>query len=45
MSLTQMMQIISLSLFEKSPIEELFVDQEPKELSNQQSLFENLTGQ
>jgi len=45
MSLTQMMQILSLSLFEKTPIKELFVDQEPKELSNQRSLFENLTGQ
>ena len=39
MSLTQMMQVLSLSLFEKCSLKELFQKQEAKELSNQQSLF------
>ncbi len=39
MSLTQMMQILSLSLFEKCNIKELFQKEETKEFSNQQSLF------
>jgi hypothetical protein len=39
MSLTQMMQVLSLSLFEKCSLKELFQKQEAKEVSNQQSLF------
>jgi hypothetical protein len=39
MSLTQMMQVLSLSLFEKCTLKELFQKQETKEVSNQQSLF------
>jgi transposase len=39
MSLTQMMQILSLSLFEKCTLKELFQKEETKEISNQQSLF------
>jgi hypothetical protein len=44
-SLNQMMQVISLSLFEKCNIKELFSKQETKSVSIQPSLFENLTGQ
>ena len=39
MSLTQMMQILSLSLFEKCSLKELFISGEAKNISNQQKLF------
>ncbi|MDE3144569.1 MAG: IS4 family transposase [Bacteroidota bacterium] len=45
MSLNQMMQVISVSLFEKCNIQELFSNQETKTVSIQPTLFENLTGQ
>lgn len=39
MSLTQMMQVLSLSLFERCTLKELFKNEETKHVSNQQSLF------
>jgi hypothetical protein len=48
LTLNQMLQILSISLFEKVDIRQLFgisVRQETKDISNQRSLFENLTGQ
>ena len=42
--LSQMLQIISLSLFDKCPLETLFTKQETTFISNQASLFTNLTG-
>jgi transposase len=39
MSLTQMMQVLSLNLFEKCRISELFINQETKQVSNQATLF------
>ena len=39
MSLTQMMQVLSLSLFERCTLNELFKNEETKHVSNQQSLF------
>lgn len=43
-SLNQIMQILSVSLFEKCDIKELF-QQSPKTVSKLPSLFDNLTGQ
>lgn len=39
------MQVLSVSLFEKCDIRNLFFEPETKMISKQQSLFENLTGQ
>jgi hypothetical protein len=39
------MQILSVSLFEKCDIKELFYQQEAKAISKLPSLFDNLTGQ
>jgi transposase len=39
MSLTQMMQVLSLSLFERCTLPELFQSQETKQISNQPHLF------
>lgn len=44
-SLSQVMQILSVSLFDKCDIKELFNQQKAKAVSIQPSLFENLTGQ
>jgi hypothetical protein len=45
LSLNQVMQILSVSLFEKCDIKELFYHQEAKAISKLPSLFDNLTGQ
>ncbi|HEX8334129.1 MAG TPA: IS4 family transposase [Segetibacter sp.] len=48
LTLNQMLQILSISLFEKVDIRQLFgipVSQETKDISKQGLLFENLTGQ
>jgi transposase len=39
MTLTQMMQVLSLSLFERCTLTELFQNQETKQISNQSCLF------
>jgi IS4 transposase len=44
-SLNKVMQILSVSLFEKCDIKELFYQQEAKAISKLPSLFDNLTGQ
>lgn len=44
-SLSQMMQVLSVSLFDKCDIKNLFSQQEAKAVSIQPSLFNNLTGQ
>ena len=43
--LNRVMQILSVSLFERCDIKELFYQQEAKIVSKLPSLFENLTGQ
>jgi hypothetical protein len=45
LSLNQIMQVLSVSLFEKCDIRNLFFEPEAKMISKQQSLFEGLTGQ
>jgi IS4 transposase len=45
LSLSQVMQILSVSLFDKCDIKNLFSQKEAKAVSIQPSLFENLTGQ
>ena len=44
-SLSQIMQVLSVSLFDKCDIRDLFIQQKAKAVSTQPSLFENLTGQ
>ena len=45
LSLSQIMQVLSVSLFEKCEIKNLFFEADTKSISKQPSLFENLTGQ
>lgn len=45
LSLSQIMQVISVSLFEKCDIKKLFFKEQTKAISKLPSLFENLTGQ
>jgi transposase len=45
LSLSQIMQVLSVSLFEKCEIKNLFFETDTKPISKQPSLFENLTGQ
>lgn len=45
LSLSQIMQVLSVSLFEKCEIKNLFFEANNKSISKQHSLFENLTGQ
>jgi hypothetical protein len=45
LSLNQIMQVLSVSLFEKCDIRNLFFEPEAKMISKQQSLFGDLTGQ
>lgn len=45
LSLSQIMQVLSVSLFEKCEIKNLFFEAETKPISKLPSLFENLTGQ
>jgi len=44
-SLNQIMQVLSVNLFEKSELKNLFLQDETKTISNQTTLFEKLTGQ
>lgn len=44
-SLSQIMQVLSVSLFDKCEVKDLFNIQETKDISILPSLFENLTGQ
>lgn len=43
-SLSQIMQVLSVSLFDKCSLEDLFHQPQTKNVSSQSSLFENLTG-
>ena len=43
-SLSQIMQVLSVSLFDKCSLEDLFHEPQTKNVSSQSSLFENLTG-
>jgi len=45
LSLNQIMQVLSVNLFEKDELKNLFCEEEAKTISNQISLFEKLTGQ
>lgn len=45
LSLNQIMQVLSVNLFEKCELKNLFLKQETKTISNQPLLFEKLTGQ
>jgi transposase len=45
LSLSQIMQVLSVSLFEKCEMKNLFIEADTKSISKQPSLFENLTGQ
>jgi IS4 transposase len=45
LSLNQIMQVLSVNLFEKCELKNLFLDEETKTVSNQPLLFDDLTGQ